>query len=91
MPVKSKAVTYDTQYKRKLNMLGPGTIMLRISGLLALVGIAFLTLKQNIVACIAFALAVAVFVALFILIFVELHQDKALNKLAERENKDYEK
>lgn len=85
---KSKTVTYDTRYRRKLNMLGPGTIMLRIIGMLVLVGIAFLTFKQNIVACIAFSLAVAMFAALFILIIVELRRDKELNKIAEHESKD---
>ena len=35
-------VTYETRYKHKLNMLEPGTAMLKWSGILLLVGLVLL-------------------------------------------------
>ena len=73
------SVTYETRYKHKLNMLEPGTALLKWSGLFLLVGLA---------SYIAFGLAAALFLLLLILRVIEAHQDGVLNKIAAREKKE---
>lgn len=57
-------------------MLEPGALMLKIAGVLALIGV------------IAHGLIVA---ALLILVRIELHQDRVLNEIARRENEEAER
>ena len=57
-------------------MLEPGALMLKIAGVLALIGV------------IAHGLIVA---ALLILVRIELHQDRVLNEIAQRENEEAER
>ena len=65
--------------------------MLKIVGVLLLLGIMFWLLKWNIIASTVFALAGVIFAILLILVAVELHQDKVLNEIAMRETKESEK
>lgn len=71
-----RQINYDARYRRKLNMLEPGALMLKIAGVLALIGV------------IAHGLIVA---ALLILVRIELHQDRVLNEIARRENEEAER
>lgn len=71
-----RQINYDARYCRKLNMLEPGALMLKIAGVLALIGV------------IAHGLIVA---ALLILVCIELHQDRVLNEIARRENEEAER
>lgn len=71
-----RQINYDARYCRKLNMLEPGALMLKIAGVLALIGV------------IAHGLIVA---ALLILVRIELHQDRVLNEIARRENEEAER
>ena len=71
-----RQINDDARYRRKLNMLEPGALMLKIAGVLALIGV------------IAHGLIVA---ALLILVRIELHQDRVLNEIARRENEEAER
>ena len=79
---KREKTTYENRYKHKLNMLWPGQTMLKIVGVLLLIGILFWLLKWRVFASAAFALAGVVFAVLLILVAVELHQDNVLNEIA---------
>ena len=85
---KISPVTYDSRYRHKLNMLQPGTEMLRWIGVLLLVGLVLLPLRLNIVAYFMFSLAGLLLAALLVLLAVEAHQDKVLNELALQEEND---
>ena len=81
------STSYEARYKHKLNMLEPGTVMLKWIGALLLVGHAFLLFCLKIAAYIMFGLAGAVFLLLLILLVIEAHQDRVLNEIAAEENK----
>ena len=84
---KRDKTSYDTRYRHKLNMLWPGQIMMKIVGLLLLLGgIAWLAGLRAIGAALLF-LAGLVFAVLLILVAIELHQDRVLNELAAKEHK----
>ena len=83
-------IIYENRYKHKLNMLWPGQTMLKIVGVLLLIGILFWLLKWRVVASAVLALAAVVFAILLILVAVELHQDKVLNEIAMQENEEKE-
>ena len=88
---KSVTVTYDDRYKHKLNMLWPRQTMIRIVGVLVLMGIPFRLLKWQTIASVAFILAGVILTILLISVAVELHQDKGLNEIAMRDNEEREK
>ena len=52
-------VTYDTRYRYKLDMLEPGTIMLKWVGIFLLIGLALELLRWKLAAAIAFGFSVA--------------------------------
>ena len=79
-----KTANYDERYRHKLNMLGPGQIMMMIVGVLAAVGVALRLFGLGTPAVIAFSLAGAVFAILLLLAAIELHQDRVLNEIAAR-------
>ena len=81
------SVTYETRYKHKLNMLEPGTAMLKWSGILLLAGLVRL-LRLKLVSYIIWGLAGAIFLLLLILLAIEAHQDSVLNEIAAREQKE---
>ena len=78
-------VTYETRYKHKLNMLEPGTVMLKWIGILLLVG---LVLRLKLVSYIVWGLAGAIFLLLLVLLAIEAHQDSVLNEIAAQEHKE---
>ena len=78
----------DERYRHKLNMLGPGTVMLRICAVLTATGGLCFGLSWPIAATILFTLACLLLLVLLGLICIELHQDRVLNELAARENQN---
>lgn len=81
------AVTCETRYRHKLNMLEPGTAMLKWVGIFLLLGLVLRLLHRTLASWIAFGFAGAIFLMLMILLIVEAHQDHVLNELAARENR----
>lgn len=88
--MKRKA-SYDARYRRKLNTLEPGALMLKIAGVLALIGVVAHGLKMHLIAVILLSAAGVIAAALLILVRVELHQDRILNEIAQRENVEAER
>ena len=81
-------VTYETRYKHKLNMLEPGTAMLKWIGFLLLIGFVLRLFRLKLVSCIAFGLAGVAFLLLLILLAIEAHQDSVLNEIAAQEHQE---
>lgn len=76
----------EKRYKHKLNMLEPGTIMLKWIGILILIGLLLYIFKLKIVAYGAWILSGIIFVVLLILLTIEGHQDKVMNEIGIKEN-----
>lgn len=77
----------EKRFKHKLNMLEPGTRMLKWIGILLLIGILlFVFHLRKAVFCI-WAIAGIIFAVLMILLAIEAHQDNVLNEIAIKENK----
>lgn len=79
---------YETRYRHKLNMLWPGGKMMAAAGVLAALGTVCTLVRQQALATVAFAAAAVVFAVLLVLVAVELHQDRVLNEIAAKENKE---
>ena len=80
-------VTYETRCKHKLNMLKPGTAMLKWIGVLLLAGLVLWLFRLKLVSYIVWGLAGAIFLLLLILLAIEAHQDSILNEVAAQEQK----
>ena len=78
-------VTYETRYKHKLNMLEPGTAMLKWIVSLALVAIALHLLHFEFASYIVSGVAGTIFL---LLLAIEARQDRVLNEIAAQEHKD---
>ena len=78
----------SARYKHKLNMLEPGGIMLKVAGVLILIAILLWLVGWHIASVVFAALAAVDFIVLIILLVIEAHQDKVLNDIALRENKE---
>ena len=76
----------EKRYKHKLNMLEPGTIMLKWIGILILIGLVLYVFRFRMVAFCAWILSGILFVVLLILLTIEGHQDKVMNEIGIREN-----
>ena len=81
-------VTYETRYKHKLNMLEPGTVMLKWIGILLPIDLVLRLLRLKLMSYIVFGLAGAIFLLLLILLAIEAHQDNVLNEIAAQEHKE---
>lgn len=81
-------VTYETRYKHKLNMLEPGTAMLKWVGILLPIGLVLRLLRQKLVSYLVWGLAGAIFLILLILLAIEAHQDSILNEIAAQEHEE---
>lgn len=81
-------VTYEIRYKHKLNMLEPGTVMLKWIGIFLLVGFFLRLFQLQLVSYIVLGLAGAIFLLLLLLLAIEAHQDKILNEIAAQEHKE---
>ena len=80
--------TYETRYKHKLNILEPGTAMLKWIGILLLIGLVLRLFRLKLVSYIVWGLAGAIFFLLLILLAIEAHQDSVLNEIAAQEHKE---
>ena len=89
--MKHRIICYDNRYKRKLNMLEPGLIMMKLIGVLFVFGIVFWVAKWHWLSIIFLFLSGILFAALLILVAIEAHQDNVLNEIAMRENNELEK
>ncbi|WP_288886613.1 hypothetical protein [uncultured Eubacterium sp.] len=76
----------EKRYKHKLNMLEPGSIMLKWIGILILIGLVLYVFSFRMVAFGAWILSGIIFVVLLILLTIEGHQDKVMNEIGIREN-----
>ena len=81
-------ITYETRYKRKLNMLEPGTAMLKWIGGLALVALTLHLLHFEFALYIVLGVAGAIFLLLLLLLAIETRQDRVLNEIAAQEHRD---
>ena len=79
-------MSVEKRYKHKLNMLEPGTIMLKWIGILILIGLVLYVFRFRMVAFCAWILSGIIFVVLLILLTIEGHQDKVMNEIGIREN-----
>ena len=75
-------VTYDNRYRHKLNMLNPGTEMIKWIGTLVLVGLVLLLLRVKLVSYFVFGLVGLLVVSLVVFLLVEAHQDRGVSGLA---------
>ena len=83
-------VNYETRYRHKLNMLEPGIVMVKWIAVLALAGLILLFLHWRGAACFLLGLSGTILAVLLLLLVIESHQDRVLNEIAMRENKDME-
>ena len=90
MKNRKRPVTYDTRFRHKLNMLEPGTVMLKWVGIFLLLGVVMRLVRRELAAVISFGFAGALLLLLVILLAVEAHQDNVLNAIAAREQKEQE-
>ena len=73
------------RYRRKLDMLGPGSKMLMCTGILCGAAIILYLIGLKIIAyCVAGAAGI-LFLVLLILLKIESHQDRARNDTAEKD------
>ena len=77
----------EKRFKHKLNMLEPGTKMLKCIGILILIGLLLYVFKFKIAAFCLWAVSGIIFVVLLILLAVETYQDNVLNEIGIEENK----
>ena len=77
----------EKRFKHKLNMLEPGTKMLKCIGILILIGLLLYVFRFRVAALCVWALSGIIFVVLLILLAVETYQDNVLNEIGIEENK----
>lgn len=70
------------KYKYKLNMLEPGTKMIKAIGISIVLGIVFDLTGITLLNYIFYGLAALLGIVLLILLIIESHQDKVLNEQA---------
>ena len=74
------------KFKHKLNMLEPGTRMLKWIGVLILIGILLYVFRLRMAAFCVWAISGIILAVLLVLLAIEAHQDKVMNESAIREN-----
>ena len=77
----------EKRYKHKLNMLEPGTKMLKCIGILSLIGILLYVFQFRIIAFCVWAVSGIIFAILLIFLAIEAHQDNVMNEITMKENK----
>ena len=82
-----KIMDEEKRFKHKLNMLEPGTRMLKWIGILILAGLLLYAFQFRIAAFCIWAAAGIIFVILLILLAIETHQDNVMNDIAIKENR----
>ena len=83
-----KKLGEEKRYKHKLNMLEPGTKMLKCIGIMSLLGILLYAFHFRIIAFCVWAVSGIIFAILLILLAIEAHQDNVMNEIAMKENKN---
>ena len=78
----------EKRFKYKLNMLEPGTRMLKYIGILLLIGILLYIFRFRIAAFCVWAVSGIVFAVLLILLAIESYQDNVINDIAIKENRE---
>ena len=81
----------NARFRYKLNMLEPGTVMLKWIGLLGAIGLVLFLLHLKAAACCVLGLSGILFLLLLILLAIEAHQDKILYEIAMKEDLEREK
>ena len=81
----------EKRFKYKLNMLEPGTRMLKWIGILILIGILLYIYQFRMAAFCVWAASGIVFGVLLILLAIEAHQDNVMNEIAIKENEKIER
>ncbi|SEW03576.1 hypothetical protein SAMN05216413_0920 [Ruminococcaceae bacterium KH2T8] len=76
----------DHDPKHKLNMLEPGSKMLKWTGILVFVGFLLYVFKLRMAAFCVWAASGVILVVLFVLLAIESRQDKVMNEIAIKEN-----
>ena len=77
----------EKRFKHKLNMLEPGTKMLKCIGILILIGLLLYVFKFRIAAFCIWAVSGIIFVVLLILLAIEKYQDNVMNEIGIEENR----
>jgi hypothetical protein len=77
----------EKRFKHKLNMLEPGTRMLKCIGILILTGILLYGFQFRMAAIGVWAVSGIIFAMLLVLLVIEAHQDNVMNEIAIKENK----
>lgn len=72
----------------KLNMLEPGTIILKIMGVLTLAGLVAHWLGADVISIVLLAFLGLLLAVLILLLIIEQHQDKRMYLEAKKENSD---
>ena len=86
-PGRHKIVDEEKRFKHKLNMLEPGSRMLKWIGILIVIGLLLYFFRFRMAAICVWAVSGIVFAVLLVLHAIESHQDKVLNEIAIEENK----
>ena len=76
------------RFRHKLNMLEPGTKILGCIGILILIGLISYVFRFKTAAFCIWTIAGIVFVVLLVLLAVESYQDKVMNDIAIREDRE---
>ncbi len=77
----------EKRFKHKLNMLEPGTRMLKWIGILILLGILLYVFRFRTAAIGVWTVSGIIFAALLILLAIEAHQDNVMNDIVIKENR----
>ncbi len=77
----------EKRFKHKLNMLEPGSKMLKWTGILILIGLLLYAFQFRTIAVYVLTVSGIVFTILLILLAIEAHQDNVMNEIAINENK----
>ena len=76
----------EKRFKHKLNMLEPGSRMLKWIGILIVIGLLLYFFRFGMAAICVLAVSGIVFAVLLVLLAVESHQDDVMNEIAKKEN-----
>ena len=74
--------------RHKLNMLEPGTVLLKIMGVLTLAGLVAHWLGADVISIVLLAFLGLLLAVLILLLIIEQHQDKRMYLDAKKENSD---
>ena len=77
----------EKRFKHKLNMLEPGTKMLKCIGILILIGLLLYAFKFRFAAFCLWVVSGIIFVVLLFLLAIENYQDNVMNEIGIEENK----